>query len=371
MNRKKILIACGGSAGHIFPGLTLAREMNRCYGGEVDISFLTTDNELGRSLLGESGFRFRTLPVRGARGCSFREAAGFAYGMLKGSFMSLRLIRSEKPDCFVGFGAYAAGPPFLASLLLKVPTLIHEQNVSMGRANRIMRNFATKVALSFPEECMPVKPGTVVTGNPIRRSALKTDDKKASRRALGLEEGRFTLLATGGSQGSGRINGIVPEALERGGAAIRDSLQVIHLAGKKDMGSVNKKYESMGIIHRVFSFFNDMAVIYSAADAAVSRAGSSAIFELCARGIPTILIPYPFAGGHQIRNASYLRKRGAAIVIKESELTEERLSSSIACLMRDKENITAMKKAMAGLAVSDSAERLSLEVGRLAGLSKG
>jgi len=366
--KKKIFIACGGSAGHIFPGLTLAEEMAMDYGDDVEISFLTTDNDLGKSLLKESSFRFHTLPVKGWGSRSFRGAVRFASGLIKGSLRSIKIIYAGKPDCFVGFGAYVAGPPFVASALLGVPTLIHEQNVSMGKANRIMRAFATKVALSFPAECGVKGSKSVVTGNPIRGSAARIRDRRVSRDLLELDDDKFTLLIMGGSQGSERINAIVLDMLKNTDRETKDKLQVIHMAGRKYYESVKNRYKEVGVLHRVYSFFEGMGVIYSAADVAISRAGSSAIFELCMHRTPSVLIPYPFAEGHQVRNASFLKEKGASFMIEEEGLSEESMRAKILQLMEDGGLRESMKNSMAGLAKPDAAKRLSLEVGRLAGL---
>ncbi len=368
--KKKIVIACGGTAGHIFPGLTLAEEMAKDYGDDVEISFLTTDNDLGRGLLEKSGFDFYTLPVRGWGVRSLRGALDFARGLIGGSLKSMKLMISARPDCFVGFGAYAAGPPFVASSLLRVPTLIHEQNVTMGKANRMMRAFATKVALSFPEERGVSEKKAVVTGNPIRESASRAQDRHIARDLLGMDAEKTTLLVVGGSQGSEKVNTAVLEALFDADGYMKDNLQVIHVTGQKDRDRVIGGYEKVAVPHRLFSFFEGMAVLYGAADIAVSRAGSSAIFELCAHRVPSILIPYPFADGHQAGNASFLRERGAAAMIEEKDLSAASLRTEILRLMRDNGLRESMKGRMAELATSDAARRLSLEVGMLAGLKE-
>ncbi|MBL7070693.1 MAG: undecaprenyldiphospho-muramoylpentapeptide beta-N-acetylglucosaminyltransferase [Candidatus Omnitrophica bacterium] len=364
-DKKKIFIACGGSAGHIFPGLALAEEIIKDYGDSVEVSFLTTDNALGKSLLRESRFDFHTLPVKGLNIRSPGKLFSFAYSLIKGSLKSMRIIFSGKPDFFVGFGAYVAGPPFVASSLLGVPTLIHEQNAAMGRANRMMRAFATKVALSFPDDTGKPSKNTVVTGNPISALAVNVQDKGVCREFLSLETDRFTVLVMGGSQGSSGINIITVDMFKNMDAGSKNKIQVVHICGESDYENVKAEYGKTGMRHVVYPFFKGMGVVYSAADVAISRAGSSAIFELCAHRIPCILIPYPFAERHQTRNASFLGDRGAACVIDEKDLSEETLLSKLAELMKDGGLRDSMKAAMGSLAKTDAAKALSNEIGRL------
>lgn len=365
--KKKICIACGGSAGHIFPGLALAQELVKHYGDNIEISFLTSDNKLGQDLLKESGFDFYTLPVKGLKIISAREGMNFISNLFKGSLKSMRIILSNKPDCFVGFGAYVSGPPFVAASLSGVPTLIHEQNAVLGKANRIMRRFATRVALSFPEEAHLMRRNVVVTGNPIRESASRIRGREIAIEFLGLRQARFTILVIGGSQGSQRINSAAIEAFKNMDRGIKDRIQVIHISGEKDYERLKIAYKDTDILYKLYPFFEGMGIVYDAADISISRAGASAIFELCAHGIPSIIIPYPFAEGHQLRNALYLAERGAAVILEEGGLREMTLRSTILKLMEDKNLRESIREKMGKLANLDAAKRLTNEVGSLIG----
>lgn len=366
--KKKVCIACGGSAGHIFPGLALAQELVRNYGDNIEVSFLTSDNKLGEALLKERGFDFHTLPLKGLKIGSAREGMDFISNLFKGSLKSMRIILSNKPDCFVGFGAYVSGPPFVAASLSGVPTLIHEQNAVMGRANKIMRRFATRVALSFPEEAHLSRRNVVVTGNPIRESASRIRGREIAIEFLGLGQDRFTILVIGGSQGSQRINSAAIEVFKSMERDLKDRIQVIHISGEKDYERLKTAYIDVDILYKLYPFFEGMGIIYDAADISISRAGASAIFELCAHGIPSVLIPYPFAGGHQLRNALYLAKRGAALMLEEGGLSETTLRLAILKLMEDKSLRESMREKMGKLATLDAARRLANEVSTLVGL---
>jgi UDP-N-acetylglucosamine--N-acetylmuramyl-(pentapeptide) pyrophosphoryl-undecaprenol N-acetylglucosamine transferase len=362
-NRKKICIACGGSAGHIFPGLTLAEELKRRYGNKVEVLFITSDNKLARSIFTESGFSFYTIPPRCKR-------FAFTSNLFKGALKSMKIISSTLPDCFIGFGSYTAGPPFVAASVLRIPTLIHEQNAVIGKANRLMRHFATKITLSFPESLKSKRGNIVVTGNPIRKTAARVQDKTSARDFLGISHNKFTILAIGGSQGSQTINSAVLKMFKDMGRELRDRMQVVHISGEKDYERVKREYQTLDILYKLYPFFNEMGIIYSAADISISRAGASVIFELCAHKIPSILIPYPFAESHQVQNASFFAKRGAVIMIEENGLSGTSLRSAVVKLMEDKNLGESMSEKFERLANTDAAGKLADEVGSMVGLGK-
>ncbi|MEA3305779.1 MAG: undecaprenyldiphospho-muramoylpentapeptide beta-N-acetylglucosaminyltransferase [Candidatus Omnitrophota bacterium] len=368
--RKKILIACGGSAGHIFPGFSLAEELAERYGNAVRISFITSDSKLARSLLNESGFDFHTLPVEGFKKRTLRENFNFTAGLLISSLKSMKILFKDRPDCFIGFGAYVSGPPFAAASLLGVPTLIHEQNFVLGKANRIMRYFATRIAYSFPKCVRFKKEKTVITGNPIRKGIVKSGNRNNSIDFLGLDRNKFTILVMGGSQGSRMINLTVIDAFKHMENKLREAVQVIHISGSGDYERLGKEYKGIDVRYKLYPFFKDMGVIYDTADMSISRAGSSAIFELCASKIPAVLIPYPFAGGHQVRNAGFLASMNAAIMIEEKSFSGAALYSAIARLLKDGKLRESMKEKAGFLAAPDAARRLADEVGSLAGLNR-
>lgn len=357
--KKKICIACGGSAGHIFPGLTLAEELKKRYGPDAEVSFLTSDNELAQSLFKVSGFDFRALPLH-RKG----SALSFILSLLRGALESARIIFSNRPDCFVGFGSYVAGPPFVVASLLGVPTLIHEQNTVTGKANRIMRHFATRVALSFPEASGESK-NIVITGNPIRKSAAEIRDKTSAIDSLGLSRAKFTILVIGGSQGSRTVNSMASEAFRNMKNQLCDRIQIIHIAGQNDYDRLRKIYRDTDILYKLYPFFKDMGIVYSAADISISRAGASVIGELCLHRIPSILIPYPFAEGHQVQNAKYLAERDAAIIIEEDRLSKTSLLEGIKTLMKKDELRESMRRKMGALTVFDAAKKLADEVDSL------
>ena len=258
--KKKICIACGGSAGHIFPGLTLAEELVGRYGAGTEVFFITSKSKLARSILEKSVFKFRTLPLQGLKKRTACENIDFIMSLFRGTFGALNIFLTNRPDCFVGFGSYAAGPPFVIASLLGIPTLIHEQNISTGKANRIMRTFATRVALSFPEARGHAKK-TILTGNPIRKKTAEFHDRMQALDSLGLEHDRFTILVMGGSQGARAINFTAAKAFKNMTERSRLKIQVIHITGEKDHEAVKSEYRGIAIPNKIYSFFWDMGVI--------------------------------------------------------------------------------------------------------------
>lgn len=364
--QKKIMIACGGTAGHIFPGLTLAEELLRRHRGRVNISFVTSDNSLAQKLLKKSGHRFYTIPVKGMKKRSVLGNLDFMSALFAGAAESVGIVLKEKPDCFVAFGSYVSGLPFMVASLLKIPTIIHEQNMVMGKANRIMRRFATKVALSFPRKSALADDKVVVTGNPIRQSASKGSGHEKARMSLGLAEDKFTMLVMGGSQGSRAVNLAVIGALKDMDKSLRSKMQIIHIAGEEDYKRLRGEYQNISnLSYKVYPFSSDMGTLYSAADIAVSRAGASAIFELCAHRIPAILIPYPFAEGHQLENAKFLSDRNAAVIIEEKNLCRDSLKYAILRFLEDANLRALMRKKLKNLAIPCAAEKLADEVDAL------
>ncbi|MDD5680570.1 MAG: undecaprenyldiphospho-muramoylpentapeptide beta-N-acetylglucosaminyltransferase [Candidatus Omnitrophica bacterium] len=367
--RKNIIIACGGTAGHIFPGLTLAGELRKRYSDRMRISFITSNNSLAQRLFYESGYNFYTLPVKGAKKRSVFGNIDFMTSLFAAAAKSMNIVFREKPDCLIAFGSYVSGPPFVAASLMKIPTIIHEQNMIMGKTNRFMSRFATKIALSFPQSPAIQKDNIVVTGNPIRETAARKSDREKALNLLGMAGDKFTILVIGGSQGSRSVNSMTVAALKDMDRLLRRRIQVLHIAGEENYKRLRSEYQSIGdLAYKTYPFFEDMGIAYSVADIAISRAGASAIFELCTHMIPSILIPYPFAEGHQIKNAKFLSDRNAAVTIEEKNLSKESLKYAILRFLEDANLRDLMRKRLGNFAIPEAARKLADEVGALVGI---
>lgn len=351
----KILIACGGTGGHIFPGLSLAQELRERGAGEVLL--VGTDHPLEVRLFGSFGLPYRLMPVAklSANPVKFLK---FLVRFISASLMSVRLLFEYKPDIVVGFGGYASFPICKFATMMGKPLFLHEQNCEAGLANRILALLARRVAVSFKETEKAFGKKAIFTGNPIRKKLLLIKREDAQR-FYKLDPGKFTVLVLGGSQGSQRINMIVGDMLEILSEEEKKQINIIHIAGIRNISDVRKRYEGSGVGGCVCDFVEDIGYTYAMADLIVSRAGATALFEIAALGIPSIMIPYRFAGGHQYRNAEALEKAGGTVIMDELGLTPQALREKIFGLKNDKAKLKTMSEAAKNFAVPDAAKRLA------------
>ena len=338
-----MIIAGGGTGGHLFPGIAIAEEFLRRDPAHR-VLFIGTERGLEKKILGELGFPLRTLKVEGLQG---RGPGRILASLLKipGSLLaSFRILRAFQPVVVVGVGGYASGPAVLAARLMGLKTAIAEQNAFPGLTNRILGHFVHQIFLSFPVSSRWFPAGrTRVTGNPIRAAFLADQTKTGER------DPRFTLLIFGGSQGAHAINRIVMDAL---GSLehLKDQIRFIHQTGEKDRETVAGAYRERGFAAEVSPFILDMAAAYRAADLLLCRAGATSIAEITAGGKAAVLIPFPFAvNDHQTQNAELLARVGAAEMIPEKGLDGRRLAAVIERLCRHPEEIKQMETASASL----------------------
>lgn len=360
----KVLIACGKTGGHIFPGLSLAEQLKQ-RSSDIELIFIVTGTRLARRLLFARSYRLLTMPIEpmpyrfSIRYFKFLIKLMLAFGR------SWSLLRKVKPDVVVGFGGAVSGPILLVAAWLRIPTLIHEQNVVPGRSNRILSSFVTKVATSFEETQRYFKAKVVaLTGNPIRAEILGKK-KLEVLGELGLSEGRFTVLVLGGSQGSHRINEVAFSAFARMGQDASSRLQVIHLTGVADFQMVRESYHGFEFGKVIFAYLDRIGLAYAASDLVVARAGASTISEVTSLGLPAILIPYPYGTGDQSANARLLNDAGAAILIEEGELSADRLKGCILELMADRIKLERMAACSRALGKPFASQRLADEVLKL------
>ena len=338
-----IIIAGGGTGGHLFPGIAIAEEfLGRDPANRV--LFIGTERGLVKKVLGSMGFPLRTLKVEGLQG---RGPVRILSSLLKipGTLLaSFRILRTFQPAVVVGVGGYASGPAVLTARLMGLKTAIAEQNAFPGLTNRILGRFVHRIFVTFPASARWFPAGrTRVTGNPIRIAFLA--DKPAGQKG----DPRFTLLIFGGSQGAHAINRVVMEALGSLGY-LKDQIRFIHQAGEKDRETVAQAYREGGFTAEVSPFIPDMAAAYRAADLLLCRAGATSIAEITAGGKAALLIPFPFAvNDHQTQNAELLARAGAAQMIPERGLNGRRLAAIIERLYRYPEEIKQMETASASL----------------------
>ena len=344
----KVLIAAGGTGGHIYPGIAVANEiMNR--DAESEVLFVGTARGLEKKIVPENGFQLSLINSAGLKNVG-------VVGKIKGlsvlpkSFLEARrLIRQFRPHVVVGAGGYVSGPVLLMAAIMGVPTLVMDSNALPGFTNRQLARFIDQAALTF-DEALPFfgKKG-VVTGNPVRREFFEIDAKERTA--------EFHLLIFGGSQGARAVNNAMIEALPYL-AKFDGKLTITHQTGEADFENVRAAYtDSVFLSADVRPFISDIFVEFGKSDLVVCRAGATTCAELTAAGKASIMVPLPTAADdHQRKNAEALVKAGAAKMILQSDLTGEMLTENIGELIASPASITEMEKAAQSLGRRDAAE---------------
>jgi UDP-N-acetylglucosamine--N-acetylmuramyl-(pentapeptide) pyrophosphoryl-undecaprenol N-acetylglucosamine transferase len=344
------IIACGGTGGHLFPGLAVAESL-RARGHEVLL--FVSEKEVDALALSGRSFPFEKLPTIGLPSLYSPAIFGFLRRFNESLSRCRAIYRTFKPQAVLGMGGFTSTAPILAGRMRGISTFIHESNAIPGKANRLTARMVRAVLLGF-KECAPFFPHSrvEVTGTPIR-TELRRLDRAEAREKLGLAPSVLTLLVMGGSQGASGINQATIRAL----SALQGlELQVIHLSGPRDERLVADNYQRDNIRAFVAPFHHRMEEAYSAADFAVARSGAASLAELSFYGLPSILIPFPYAADdHQTRNAEIFSRAGAAILLKEGELTDDRLTRAIRDLGSNRAALAAMSDKCAALAPHDAA----------------
>jgi UDP-N-acetylglucosamine--N-acetylmuramyl-(pentapeptide) pyrophosphoryl-undecaprenol N-acetylglucosamine transferase len=355
----RLLIAGGGTGGHLFPGIAVAEEfLSRDSGNEV--LFVGTERGIEARVLPRLGFRLEFIEAAGIRGKgSFSQLKGIAM-LLYGYAQSRKILKSFRPDRVLGVGGYASGPVVLAARGMQIRRFIHEQNAIPGMTNKVLAHFVEEVFISLAESQKFFPKGkTLVTGNPVRREILA-----AAGSALNpaKEPGGFRLLVFGGSAGAHSVNQAVMGALPHL-RDYRDKLFVTHQTGENDLAEVRQAYEKEGFQAEVLPFIDDMAGAYLGASLVVCRAGATTIAEATACGKACIYIPYPHAvDDHQRQNAEALLKKGAGFMLLERELSGESLARMVIELMAAPDRIAAAEGSARNLARLDAAKVIVDEI---------
>lgn len=345
---ERFVISAGGTGGHVFPALALAKAL-RAKGQEPVI---ITDRRGARFIdSGQSSHIIAAASPSG--GLSARLKA--ILRLLLGTLQSWRIASQLQPSAVASFGGYASFPAALAARLRKIPVLLHEQNAIFGRANLALARFANAVALSYPEtENLPVGSfAKIVTGNPVRPGFGEFATERSTNDSI-----LVTIL--GGSQGARVLSDALPGALIALPCELRQRLKIVQQCRPEDIGRVRELYGEAGMDVELATFFDNVAQLMSRSDLVVTRSGASTVAELTACGCPAILIPYLHAAdGHQEANAKQLAKAGAAVMIRQPDVSVEHMSETIRSLLEDNSKLASMRKAMEGLARPNAAEELA------------
>ena len=356
---KHFVIACGGTGGHLFPGLAVA-EVLHARGHEVLL--LVSEKEIDTlALRNRSEFRIEKLPSIGMPSIFSPAFIRFLRRTWESFSHCHQLYRRYRPAAVLGMGGFTSATPILAARLLKIPSYIHESNAIAGRANKLTARWASKVLLGFQACASFFSASTcLVTGTPVRRDLGKRLSREEALARFKLSPDRQTILVMGGSQGAGKVN----QLLFKAALLLKDlPVQIIHLTGEHDDGLAAANYQREGLTAHVASFHHHMNEAYSAADLVISRAGAASLSEISHFGLPSILIPYPFAAEyHQHRNAAIFKEAGASEVLEESEITPESLVCLITRLLGDKACREKMSEAAAGILPHHAAELIADEM---------
>lgn len=329
----KVMVIAAGSAGHVYPAIGFCQELKDAQRGKVEIFFVTTPV-------------FKNVP--GEFSPVFLNAQRSIGGVVKLFFSAFFLIRKIRPNFVIGFGGYLTVPFLMVAMMTGKKTLLHEQNVMPGCANRFLCMWVDKVAISFPETGKYLgifKKKAHWTRYPLRNS-LRRVSREEALRFFYFRGGFFTLLVMGGSQGARHLNVQFVEALRLSKNLNR--MQVIHLTGPSDYSATKKAYRGLGIQARIFEFLPEMHYAYSAADFVIGRAGAGSVFEIMSFGLPSLLVPYPLAGAHQVANARVLAEKGGAILLEDAKMTSVLLNGLLDIFIDD----GIRRKAMASIVTS-------------------
>ncbi len=345
----RVLIAAGGTGGHIYPGIAVAQEIKR-RDGNSQVRFVGTARGLEGRLVPQAGFDLTLIDSSGLKNVSLVARARGLATLPKSFYEALKLIRQFKPDVVVGAGGYVSGPVVLMAALSNQPTLIMESNALPGWTNRVLARFVDRAAVSF-EEALPFFRGKAeVTGNPVRHEFFEIPAKQRNT-------DRFSLLVFGGSQGARAINEAMVAAL----GALKSSpvpLQIKHQTGPADFEKVKKSYDEAGWgeAAEVRSYIDNMMDDFAKADLVICRAGATTTAELIAAGKASVMIPFPLAADdHQRKNAEALQASGAARMILQKDLSGAVLAKQIIDLAQNPTEVSQMEQASRKLARGDAA----------------
>ncbi|MFO7839281.1 MAG: undecaprenyldiphospho-muramoylpentapeptide beta-N-acetylglucosaminyltransferase [Desulfosalsimonadaceae bacterium] len=346
----RLIVAGGGTGGHLFPGIAVADAIKRRL-PKSRVLFVTTGRPIERRVLSRTDYETVEIAAAGFKGVGFKAKMLALIKVPAGFAASFGIFLRFKPDAVLGMGAYSAAPVILAAWAARIFRAVHEQNRIAGMTNRLLARFADRIYVSFPDTVTGKRcADTRFTGNPIRSDIGKE--------AAGKDKQKFNVLIAGGSQGAHKINTAALAALP--GLKSPETMRFIHQTGTADLEMVRQGYEDAGIDALVEAFFDDMAACYAAADFIICRAGATSVAEVAAAGIPAVFIPYPYAAdNHQYYNAKALEDEGAAEVIPQEAADGRLLAGRINYYAREEGVRMQMQERMRAFARPDAARAIA------------
>lgn len=342
----KVLMMAGGTGGHVYPALAVARELIQ-RGHQVE--WVGTRHGMESRVVPAAGITLHYLAVRGVRGKNLLQTVLGLLRLLWACVQALALVWRRAPDCVIGMGGYAAGPAGFAAWLLRKPLLIHEQNAVAGTTNRLLAPLARRVVSGFPA-AFKGRQGVLVLGNPVRAELLST----AQQAPWQFDGSRpLRLLVVGGSLGAQAINDVLPATLARLQAELgAGQIELWHQSGEANIAAVSEAYRKQGGLEvKLSPFIEDMAAAYAWADLVLCRAGALTVAELAIMGRPAILVPLPHAiDNHQLWNARALTDQGGGLLLEQKDMTVDSLASALSALIQEPSRLAAMASAALSLA---------------------
>ena len=363
----RVIIAGGGTGGHIFPAVAIGHALQRMSPG-TELLFVGAKNKMEMEKVPQEGFEIIGLDIAGFRRGSILKNLSLPLKLLKSRMQARSIIKQFKPGVIVGVGGYASFPVLNAGQSMNVPTLIQEQNSFAGKSNKILGKRAKAICVAYEnmEQFFP-KDKIIITGNPVRKNI--SDMAKTTEEGLakfGLSAGVRTILIVGGSLGAKSINESIDEGLDD---LLKADVQVIWQTGKPYYEQAKKRAEAYSDKVKVFDFIKEMDCAYAAADVVISRAGALAIAELCIVGKPVVFVPYPHAAeDHQTSNAMALVKRNAAMLVKDTD-AKTTLIKTLKTLLQDSNIQKAMSTNLKAMAIKNADERIAGKVIEIAGMN--
>ena len=361
---KSIMLTAGGTGGHLFPAFSLAQELTR-RGFDIDLITDMRGDRYG------SDFPAREIYRVPAATITAKNPVSIAKTVMKlgsGTAKARAILKKVNPACIVGFGGYPTFPPIFAAKSLGIPTILHEQNAVMGRANRMLAGKSRAIALSF-EKTIHVD-GELAkkarhTGNPVRDIVVESADIPYPALTM---EGPFNLLVFGGSQGARYFSDLVPPAIALLPDDIKARINIVQQCREEDIVRVNEAYRLAGVHFEISTFFANLPEIIAHSHLVLARSGASSVTELAVIGRPSILVPLPHAlDNDQLRNAAFLQDAGGAVCIEQKDLDAERLAEDLTKMARDPEMLQNAAMAAKGVGKRDAVQRLGDLVEEIAG----
>jgi UDP-N-acetylglucosamine--N-acetylmuramyl-(pentapeptide) pyrophosphoryl-undecaprenol N-acetylglucosamine transferase len=360
----RVMIAAGGTGGHIYPGIAVAKEIMRRH-PDAEVKFVGTARGLENKLVPNAGFELSLIDSTGLKNVGIAARVRGLLVLPKSLRQARALLKEFRPNVAIGAGGYVSGPVLLTASLLKLPTLVMESNALPGWTNRVLARFIDKAAVSF-EAALPFFRGKgVVTGNPVRREFFEIEQKQR-------DPAQLSILIFGGSQGAHAINEAMVEALPLLGE-VKARLRVTHQTGEADYEQIAAGYAKSGWSEQasVRKYIDDMVAAFSDADLIICRAGATTTAELIAAGKASLMIPFPFAADdHQRKNAEAMEAAGAGKMILQQGLSPKRLAGEIEMLVREPGKVTAMEHVVRAMGRGDAAAKVVDLVERLVNSGK-